>query len=72
MEEEANVSELIKVCLFSKSTWRHVQYTITPEKLCILRHDSRGTDSVFIVDLNATIKSDFATLAADYQKYYCK
>ena len=22
--------------------------------LCILRHDTRGTDSVFIVDLNAT------------------
>ena len=35
--------------------------------LLILRHDSWGTDLVFI-DLNATIKRGFANLAVDYKK----
>ena len=36
--------------------------------LRILRHDTWGTDSVFIVDLNATIRRGFTNLTANYQK----
>ena len=42
--------------------------TIQPEILRILRHDIKGTVSVFIVDLNADIRGGFTNLTADYQK----
>ena len=44
--------------------------TIKPEKLRILRRDTLGTDSVFIVDLNANIRGGFTNLTADYQKLW--
>ena len=53
-------------------SWRDVTayltITIKPEILRTLRHDSRGTDSVFIIDLNANIRRGFTNLTADYQK----
>ena len=33
-----------------------------------MRRDTLGTDSVFIVDLNANIRGGFTNLTADYQK----
>ena len=42
--------------------------TIKSETLRILRRDTLGTDSVFIVDLNANIRGVFTNLTADYQK----
>ena len=33
-----------------------------------LRHDTWGTDLVFIVDLNATIRRGFTNITIDYQK----
>ena len=36
--------------------------------LRILRRDTWGTVSVFIVDLNATIRRGFTNITADYQK----
>ena len=41
---------------------------IKREILRILRRDTWGTDSVFIVDLNATIRRGFTNITADYQK----
>ena len=42
--------------------------TIKPKKLRILRLDTWGTVSVFIVDFNADIRGGFTNLTADYQK----
>ena len=42
--------------------------TIKPEILRILHRDTLGTDSVFIVDLNATIRRGFTNITTDYQK----
>ena len=41
---------------------------IKPETIRILRHDTWETNSVFIIDLSATIRRDFANPTADYQK----
>ena len=46
----------------------YLTITIKPETLRILRRDTLGTDSVFIVDLNANIRGGFIYLTADYQK----
>ena len=50
------------ICLFRPNI------AIKPEILRILRHDSWGTYSVFIVDLNANKRRGFTNLVADYQK----
>ena len=39
-----------------------------PDILIVLRHDTWGTDSKFLVELNATVQRDFTNLTADYQK----
>ena len=41
--------------------------TIKPDILRILHHDSWETNSVFILDLNATIRKCFTNTTADYQ-----
>ena len=42
--------------------------TIKPEIFRNFRHDSWETNSVFIVDLNETIRRGFKNLTADYQQ----
>ena len=49
-------------------TSQHMNITIKPEILRILRHDIWGTVLVFIVDVNADLKGGFTNLTADYQK----
>ena len=55
---------------FLKSAWRHgvIDYYDKVRTLRILSRDTLGTDSVFIVDLNANIRGGFTNLTADYQK----
>ena len=46
----------------------YLTITIKPKILHILRHAIWEINSVFIVDLNATIRRGFTNLTADYQK----
>ena len=59
-----------RIMQFLKSAWRHsvIDYYDKARILRILRRDTWGTVSVFIVDLNATIRIGFTNITAEYQK----